>query len=226
MPRATKTLLFLSLAAALLAIFGNATNNIWLLAICKPLATLLLLVLANQNWRRTKNPFAFWISLGLLFSLVGDILLLSPGKFFLPGLAAFLITHIAYLIAFTRDAKFPANWFAWLIFLTLAAGNFHLLHQHLPTGFALPVALYAIALATMSSQALGRSLLLQTAASKLAAAGALLFLLSDTVLGWDRFHKPIIPAPVLILSLYYAAQFLITLSTHSSASTDAPHSEV
>src|SRR6187397_1935023 len=45
---------------------------------------------------------AFWFGLGLLFSLAGDVLLLSLEKMFLPGLIAFLFAHISYVIFFLK----------------------------------------------------------------------------------------------------------------------------
>ena len=44
--------------------------------------------------------------LGLLLSLLGDIALLWPQQGFLPGLMAFLLAHIAYIVAFTREHRF------------------------------------------------------------------------------------------------------------------------
>ncbi len=213
MTRNSITLVGLAIVAALFAIAGSIASIFWLTLFFKPLATLLLICTAFGNAARTRLPYAGWICIGLFFSLIGDIFLIWPDKFFLFGLAAFLLAHIAYIIAFTRDAKFPAYVSVWLAFLALAAANVYLLRPNLPTGLTLPVALYATLLATMTAQALGRSLLLRTSSAALAAIGAIFFLLSDSLLAWDRFRTALLFAPALILIPYYLAQFLIALST-------------
>jgi len=214
MTRNSQILPILAIAAAsAIAIAGHLMGNLWLIYIFKPLATILIFLLAFANWTKIKLPFALWICIGLLFSLLGDILLIWPDQLFVAGLAAFLLAHLAYLTASTRDAKFPANWLLWLVFLAIAAANFFALKPTLPAGLALPVAVYAVALSTMTAQAAGRALLLRTSPAKLAAAGALFFLASDSLLAWNRFHHPIPFAPLPILASYYAAQLLFAVST-------------
>lgn len=203
----------LAVAAVTLAIAGYLLHNFWLIILFKPLATALIFALAASNVGKTKQAYALWISVGLLFSLAGDTFLILPDKFFLPGLAAFLLTHLSYLLAFTRDAKFPAHRVIWVVFLAIAAANILALKPNLPTTLAIPVVLYALVLSTMTAQALGRFILLRTSAAKLAAIGAVFFVFSDTLLGFDRFHTAIPFASVLILISYYAAQLLISLST-------------
>ncbi len=212
-PRNSNIIAGLAFAASAESVAAHMVRDQMFVLIFKPLAAILLLALPVYSWSRTKQPIALWISIGLFFSLIGDILLLWPDKLFLPGLAAFLITHIAYLVAFTRDAKFPAHWLTLILFLQLAAVDCFALHSHLPAGFAFPVVIYSLALSTMTAQALGRFLLLRASAAKLAAIGAVCFLLSDTFLALDRFQTSLPLAPILILVPYYAAQLLIAFST-------------
>jgi uncharacterized membrane protein YhhN len=209
----------LAIAAAGQSVAAHLAHYQPFIYIFKPLPILFLLTLAIYNWSRTRQSLALWICLGLLFSLAGDIFLIAPGKYFVPGLAAFLLALLCYIVAFTRDAKFPAHGLIWLIFLGLAATNFFLLKSNLPASLGLPVAIYALALSTMTAQAIGRFLLLRTSAAKLAATGAVSFLISDTLLAWDRFHAALLFAPAFILIPYYLAQLLIALSTRPP---DAP----
>jgi uncharacterized membrane protein YhhN len=52
----------------------------------------------------------FWFGLGLMFSLVGDVLLMLPGsRFFISGLVAFLLAHVAYIIGF-GPIPLPIHW--------------------------------------------------------------------------------------------------------------------
>jgi len=208
--RALKLATGVSIVAAIAVHFLASSLLLWTLA---PLATLLILAIAFANWRARKDRYSLWITIGLLFSLVGDVLLLTPDRFFTLGLSAFLLTHIAYLFAFSRDTHFPARLGVWTLYLLFAACCYFLLFSRLPAGLRIPVAVYAAFLVSMAAQAMGRSFLLRTSAARLAAIGALLFVLSDGLLALDRFYVPIRLAPLLILVPYYAAQWLIASST-------------
>ena len=64
-------------------------------------------------------------------------------------------------------------------------------------------------IATMAAQAWGRHRVLRNPASLLVAAGASLFMLSDSLLAINRFVQPLPWAAVGVLATYYAAQALI-----------------
>ena len=208
--------IILSLVFLLAAVFsasGRVFANSWFHDLSTPLATILLLTLATSHWFAFKKNYALWIAIGLFFSLLGDIALLRPADYFLPGLIAFLFAHIAYLIAFTRDAKFPAHFSIWLLFLLVAATLYCYLFAGLPGILKLPVAVYALLLASMAGQAMGRYAVLHSRAGRLAAIGAALFMLSDALLSIDRFRAPLPRASLLILVPYFLGQWLIALST-------------
>ena len=208
--RAVKLAAAASIVAAIAVHFIARPLLVWT---CAPLATLLILAIAFANWTARKDPYSLWISIGLLFSLAGDVLLLRPDHFFTLGLSAFLLAHIAYLIAFTRDTNFPARFGVWFVYLLFAACCYFLLYSWLPSRLQIPVALYAVLLLSMAAQAMGRSLKLRTTSARFAAIGALLFVLSDGLLAFNRFYKPLPLAPLLVLLPYYAAQWLIASST-------------
>ena len=77
----------------------------------------------------------------------------------------------------------------------------------------LPVAIYAAALCFMTSQALARNLQHQKKGSLIASIGAVLFLISDTILAYDRFVFVYVISQAFILATYFMAQYLIALST-------------
>ncbi len=201
--------------AVLLTIAGHLLHYPWLEYFFKPLATVLILSIALAQWRSDKRPYSFWITTGLCFSLLGDIALLWPASYFLLGLAAFLATHVAYLIAFTREAKFPASLSLWLLYLAVASALFLLLFPDLPSNLKFPVALYSLLLATMAAQAMTRFLVLKSRPAGFAAFGAILFMLSDSLLAFDHFHSAIFLAPLMVLIPYYLGQWLIACSTAS-----------
>jgi uncharacterized membrane protein YhhN len=210
-----KRVAILTAIAFLLTIAGESAGIPLLVYLCKPLTTILIALVAFTNWRAHRNLYARWITLGLIFSLAGDMLLLGPVHWFLFGLAAFLCAHIAYLIALTRDVRFPARASLWLLYVAAGAGIYSILWPGFTHSLRLPAALYTFFLFTMASQAMGRYLSLRTSTARLAAIGAIFFLLSDTLLTFDRFHTRL-PAPAfLILGTYYLAQWLLASSTRT-----------
>ena len=152
--------------------------------------------------------------MGLFFSFFGDLFLLSHDRYFLYGLCAFLLAHISYLIAFTRGIRFPALLSVWLLYLA-AVATFLLwvIFPKLPVGFRLPIVVYMFFVVSMASQSMGRFLILKNIPAALAAFGAIFFVLSDSLLAFDRFHSRLPAAAFLVLVPYYLAQWLIALST-------------
>ena len=141
--------------------------------------------------------------LGILFSWAGDALLESPGDIgFLLGLGGFMLAHLAYLVLFLRPLRerripwYAATYALWWVVLVL------FLAPHIGP-LLVPVAAYGLVLAASSAAALGTN--------RFSAIGALVFLLSDTILafklflpGWDFY-----PVDVIIMTLYIGGQGLI-----------------
>jgi uncharacterized membrane protein YhhN len=200
-------------ASALLAIAAApwALNLSVLAFVFKPLTTLLIILRA---WPRgTDAPSARRaLQLGLLLSLLGDVALLWPQQGFLPGLIAFLLAHIAYIVAFTRHHRFLAQPAALTSYALAAGAILALLWPSIPPGLRVPVACYVLALTAMSAQ---------TAVVGLAAQGddrwrgrwlmlgGALFMTSDALLATNRFAVPLPAANLWILGTYWAAQWCI-----------------
>lgn len=153
---------------------------------------------------------------GLFFSFLGDVLLLFEDRhpiFFILGLASFLTTHILYIVFFLGHKPVTAALLRkqpliFLFVLCYCLGLIWLLFPYLGE-LKLPVIIYGIAICTM----LMCSLLIFTNVNKpsnlLYVSGAILFVLSDSILAINKFYQPFIPANVLIMLTYCAAQFLI-----------------
>jgi uncharacterized membrane protein YhhN len=213
-PKRSPSLLAVGVSLAVIfTLLGYQWSTLALVYIFKPLATLLIIGLALQNWSRCKSAYCQSIVTGLCFSLLGDLLLIWPDQYFLAGLCAFLLAHVAYLLAFNRDAGFPARLPVLLIYLTIGALSYGVLFPTLPAGLRVPVALYAMLLAAMAGQAMSRSLELRTSASQCAAIGAIFFMLSDLLLAFHRFRTPLLYSDSFILVPYYLGQWLIASST-------------
>ena len=201
----------LAIAARLLAID-------WLFWTLKPLTTVLILLLAAG---RGRGPYARAVLAGLLLSLAGDVLLIPEGLF-VGGLAAFLLAHVAYLRAFTRDARLAARVGPFAVVAAIAVGILAVLWPRLPAGLGAPVLAYVAMLGAMTAQAFARHAKLRTPATRRAALGGALFLASDALLAIDRFHTDLPLSPLLVLGAYWPAQLLIALSIEPAPRAAAP----
>ena len=161
---------------------------------------------SNGNHAKTQ----VWIAAGaLFFSLAGDAFLMFEG-FFIPGLVSFLLAHVCYIALLRSDAPWLASRRALACISLVAAAMYALLWLGgLPAALRLPVLAYVGVIATMAAQAWGRHRVLRNPASLLVAAGASLFMLSDSLLAINRFVQPLPWAAVGVLATYYAAQALI-----------------
>jgi uncharacterized membrane protein YhhN len=175
----------------------------------KPLTTILILVHA---WPRGQSmPLARrFVLIGLLCSLVGDIALLWPKEGFLHGLLSFLLAHLAYLVAFTREQRLAARPLAFVVYGLVAGSVLAALWPGVPEGLRLPVVAYVICLASMAAQA--AVLWLANPGSmrhRGLAIGGALFVLSDALLAINRFVFAFPTSGLWILLSYWIAQWLI-----------------
>jgi uncharacterized membrane protein YhhN len=148
--------------------------------------------------------------LGLCLSLAGDIFLMLPRDRFLQGLGAFLLAHLAYSAAFWGRAPVASlsSLVAALVLLGLGLWLFALLAQELRrrgTKLLVAVGLYVLVIIAMVWRAVATQV-------PLVVAGALLFLLSDALLGLNRFYRKIPWAQGWIMLTYWGGQALLALS--------------
>jgi sterol desaturase/sphingolipid hydroxylase (fatty acid hydroxylase superfamily)/uncharacterized membrane protein YhhN len=150
-----------------------------------------------------------WLLAALAGSLAGDAFLMVEG-FFLPGLVAFLLAHLAYIALLRHGQAAFAHRGALLATLGIGAGMYAFLwHGGLPAALRGPVAVYVLVIALMAAQALGRATALRTPGAWMVAVGACWFMASDALLAIDRFVHPLPLAPLWVLATYYVAQLLI-----------------
>ncbi|MGD8278049.1 MAG: lysoplasmalogenase [Gemmatimonadota bacterium] len=182
----------------------------WVVYACKPLTTSLLLLLACSPGA-AGDRYALAIVTGLTLSLAGDVFLMLPRDRFVAGLVSFLLAHVAYLIAFTAGVSFAGAPVVFVPYAAVGVVVLAILWRDLGR-LRGPVTLYVVVIMAMASQAVARALALQTTAAILAAAGAALFVASDTILAFDRFRQRFRSARLLVLVTYVLAQWLIALS--------------
>jgi uncharacterized membrane protein YhhN len=151
---------------------------------------------------------------GLLFSLIGDILLMLPVDLFIAGLISFLIAHLIYTYAFRSGRPLRFKYLAMLLFAIYGVLIYAILLPGLD-GMAIPVAAYIVVILTMAWQAWDQWDQLRARWTLLAFIGAVLFVISDSVLALNKFGEPFYAARALTLSTYYAAQWLIANSNYT-----------
>jgi len=186
----------------------------WLHYLCKPAATLLIIARARHG----AGAYGRWVRVGLWLSLAGDICLMLPVDAFVAGLAAFLLAHLAYIVAFRHGLRGAALAISVPVMAVFAAGNLFGLWPHLPAPLQVPVVAYTLVLATMAALALARGLAPPRGERRRAgwaAFGAVLFVASDSLLAWDRFAGPLPWAIAGVLASYYAAQWCIAVSVNA-----------
>jgi uncharacterized membrane protein YhhN len=154
----------------------------------------------------------------LFLCWAGDVLLMfAPGSelYFILGLIAFLIGHLFYIFCFRQIVwAQPGNLLATqkvrLIFPILLAGT-GLMVIVFPTlgSMKIPVFIYSTVLMLMVSFAVLRLGRTNQASFNWVLFGALLFMISDSILAINKFYSSFHWASVAIMATYILAQFAI-----------------
>lgn len=213
----TVVLIVIGVIAAVLYIAAGRMGDGYLLRmVTKPIPVLCLALWVSLLPRRGRYQLA--VAVGLLLCALGDILLEASDATFLFGLIAFLLGHVAYIVAFTRDSRrlFPLG-------AALAFGYGVLVYAYLTTAgdlgaMALPVLVYMLVICAMLWRASARAGVGEIVrASALAGlAGALFFTASDTVLSLRMFDTPINLGGVVVMLTYWIGQTLIAFSARDA----------
>jgi uncharacterized membrane protein YhhN len=174
---------------------------------------LILLLMINSG--RENSRLQWLMFSALFFSWAGDILLefskVQEGMF-LMGLVSFLLTHVLYLLVFSLTPGTAFNpkklLFAAVPVILYGAGLLFYLKDDLGS-MMIPVTVYAVVILTMLVGAISRKNKVERDSYLLVLTGALLFVVSDSMIAVNRFSHAITGAPLLIMSTYMLGQFLI-----------------
>ena len=186
--------------------YGYETGNLLIQTISKPIPLIVLIVSVNR-----KTRYNNLIIIGLVLSLIGDVLLTKAVDQFLFGLVSFLAAHVVYIFAFLKKSKRLAL-VESIPFYIYGAILFFFLQPHLGD-MKIPVLVYVMVITTM----LWRSFV-QRKNSKLALfafIGAVFFTVSDTFIAIYRFYEAFPFDRELTITTYWLAQYLIFTSTTS-----------
>ena len=156
------------------------------------------------------------IQLALLFSFGGDTFLLFASKgelYFIGGLISFLIAHIFYILFFLKVKKQNKPGKPWnpvVVFIVVVyIGVFFYLLREGAGQLEIPVLIYASVIGTMLLAAIHAFHFPRQLSGALCVTGALLFVISDSTLGFEKFHHTFPEAGMIIMSTYCLAQLLL-----------------
>jgi|GEM_PF-86531 len=185
----------------------------------KPATLLALLAGVATVMRGPHDPWqARFLLAGLLCSLVGDLFLLPGSPYFLPGLAAFWLAHLCYVIGL--NFTWPP-WPAWGLLplvVALAVSYDRWLGRGLRarrlSHLRIPVILYSIVLGAMLFSAWATLFRPEWTPLRrgFVIAGATLFVFSDGVLGWKRFVAPASGGRLRVMVSYHLGQLGLAAS--------------
>lgn len=191
-------------------------NMEWLGTNTKPFL-LLSLIYAVLSFAKSTTTNKRWINIlivALGLSCAGDILLLLEKKLNNPllfyfGLGAFLLAHISYIVLYKNLGKQFKSIPLLLVYILYLLFFFYLLVPGMKTDLAIPVVLYGFVLCAMAWSA-WRLVSVHKAYGMYVVFGAILFVISDSILAIRKFKMPVAQGDFLIMLTYLAAQFLIT----------------
>ena len=174
-------------------------------AIAKPL-TMVWLIAAAIGIDAEPSSVKPWFVLGLAFGLIGDVLLLPRNDRFVPGLVSFLLGHLAYIVGLAAVGVEDRALVIGLGAAALAAAvlGMPVITAVKDTKLALPVNIYAAAIASMAGMAYATQ-------RPLLWIGAALFVASDVLLARQRFVADRPDQRVYVHILYHLGQGLLVI---------------
>jgi uncharacterized membrane protein YhhN len=160
-----------------------------------------------------------WFALALVFSLAGDIFLITPQEQFKAGLFSFLFAHICYIISYSETPSPPVLPSLFLLAIFVSIGT--VFYAKLAKGLVLagkdklkvPILIYLLVLTLMVFSALITlwNPFWTPVSAIWTSVGALLFYYSDSVLAWNRFVRPLHYGRLGLTIAYHLGQIALII---------------
>lgn len=164
------------------------------------------------------EPIKATVVLALIFSWIGDILLIPDGiKWFTAGGISFMISHFFFVLSYMQDVNFSkinpiVVAVLGIFFFTVVFFIFRRLKPLLPKALFYPMYLYLLINGAMNCFAIFRYLSNKDLAGIITVIGAALFFVSDSSLFFVRFDKNSrLKTHFLVMLTYSIGEFLIVL---------------
>ncbi|MBQ6559861.1 MAG: lysoplasmalogenase [Erysipelotrichaceae bacterium] len=190
--------------------------------ILKGSASLIFVLIGSQAYQSVNFAFNKQLLIGLIFGMIGDILLnlryvfpKQGQKIFLIGIVAFLIGHIMYLLALIPQARHVWIWYCIILGALAAAGLLAYIFKTMEVKKAFKIfgVFYLGAVFIMTAIAIGIAIFTPSRRAIIYSIGAVLFTASDVVLIFNTFSGVTrFSMRITNLTMYYLGQILIACS--------------
>jgi uncharacterized membrane protein YhhN len=200
----------LALASAITAIVLNQLERTKSFLLAKATTTLLIIIITVFSYGQNPGSYSAILLFSLMFAFVGDIFLAFK-NYFRQGLTAFMVAQVGFTIAFVTVAGFHLHLIPLVLLLVYGGLFFYFLKDSLHF-LKVPIAVYILIIIIMAWQAIGLAIVFPTMAYFAIAAGAILFLISDSVLAWYLFRYNKKWLNIIILSTYWLAIWLFAIA--------------
>ncbi len=198
-------IVFLLLTGAVAAVDWVAVQrgNRRLEYLAKP-ATMVWLIAAALALDPVDGTARGWFVAALVCSLAGDVFLMLPGDLFVPGLASFLVGHLAYIVGLRFLGSSAGGFLAAVVLVGLAVPILgtrivRAVRASDEPEMALPVSAYMAVISAMVVSA-GAS------GVPLALGAAVSFYVSDALIAWTRFITDLRYGRLAVIVTYHLAQ--------------------
>ncbi|HJR26398.1 MAG TPA: lysoplasmalogenase [Acidimicrobiales bacterium] len=177
--------------------------------VCKPL-TLVLLTAAALALDPDEGAVRTWFVVALVLCLLGDVFLMLPRDAFVPGLASFLLGHVAYIVGLLVDGVDVPRLGIGIVVVTVAVAVIGLtILRAVRAGpepeLTGPVTAYMAVISAMVACAIG-------VGHPAGVVGAGLFYASDSLIAWNRFIGETRHGRLAIMTTYHLAQVGLVVS--------------
>ncbi|MCH9682792.1 MAG: lysoplasmalogenase [Deltaproteobacteria bacterium] len=206
-PSAMLPLTLFTLAAVAVLLWGEARAHDPTRRVAKPLASLGFITVAIAAGA-LDGDYGRAVLVALVLCAIGDVCLLSRADgWFLAGLGAFLLGHVAFAAAFLIQGVAVG----WVLSSGVALVGIALivrrwLTPYVPGGMRVSVDAYIIVITAMVALSAGAT---AAGGTPRIAAGAVAFFLSDLSVARERFVRPGLVNRLWGLPMYYGAQLVL-----------------
>jgi len=209
MTQASAVFLFIAAAMSLLNWLSVGKNSAILEYISKPAATIAFLLTVATFDVVHDAPWG-WRIAAFVFCLAGDVFLMLPKDAFIPGLASFAVAQILFTVSFATGETTATRLIVGLVVaIPLAAFLARRFVKAIRASghgeLVAPVCVYMIVISAMAVGAIGSG-------NAVAIAGALIFMVSDSLIAETRFVKERAWHSVGIMVTYHVALTGLALS--------------
>ncbi len=200
----TTALIFIvvGLSFSVLDWIAVARRNKPLEYLCKPLAAMGFLATAIAL-NPADSSARVWLVVAFVFCVAGDVFLMLPRDAFVPGLASFAVAQVLFTVSFVVSGTTTLRLVIGLVIVvsgsTLLARRFiGALRRTQHLALVAPILIYMTVISAMVIGAIGGG-------SAATVIGAVLFLISDSLIAEQRFVRQRRWQPMTIIVSYHLA---------------------